>query len=225
MDRFWRFADRILLHPWTSRWGGFQTILGAGVLAAGLAGGSVSLVFGFSVAWAALTACGAALVASSAGATAIDRFQARSTRARPTAAKDDLLRSYRIAIREIHEELIVNRETVDEEPIKRGVNPTKPMRSHAWRHNRNALLEHPNPEPHRVGSGIYRDLYRAEEAGILFHNPSRPGQAAHTRVPIRAKLADALATDLDYVIRCFDEFDNRGSRPTNQPGHTDLGSR
>src|SRR4051794_3299486 len=63
-------ADQVLLHPWTTRAGGLQTVAGAGLLAAGLAGGAVTLVFGFPAVWAVLVAVGAGLLAASGTATA-----------------------------------------------------------------------------------------------------------------------------------------------------------
>lgn len=76
MQRYLRRADRILLHPWTSRWGGIQAIAGAAVFAAGLTGGAVTLVFGFPLGWAILTAAGAALLGATGTATAIDQYRA-----------------------------------------------------------------------------------------------------------------------------------------------------
>ena len=40
-------ADRVLLHPWTTRVGAIQAIIGAGLLAAAIVGGAVTLVFRF----------------------------------------------------------------------------------------------------------------------------------------------------------------------------------
>ena len=77
VQRFLRRADRILLHPWTSRWGGIQAIAGAAVFAAGLTGGAVTLVFGFPLGWAILTAAGAALLGATGTATALDQYRGR----------------------------------------------------------------------------------------------------------------------------------------------------
>lgn len=64
-----RRADRILLHPWTTRIGAAQALIGAASLVAGLVGGAVTLVFGFPLGWALLTAFGALNLAMSGAAT------------------------------------------------------------------------------------------------------------------------------------------------------------
>ena len=84
LKRFLATADRVLLHPWTSRLGGVQAIVGAGILAGGLAGGVVSLIFGFPAAWAIVTAVGAFLLGSSAMATLVERWRAQALARPPT---------------------------------------------------------------------------------------------------------------------------------------------
>ncbi len=69
------WADRVLLHPWTSRLGGAQAIFAAGVLAAGLVGGSVTLVFGFPTEWAIVTAAGAFSLVTSLLGIAVNRYR------------------------------------------------------------------------------------------------------------------------------------------------------
>jgi hypothetical protein len=76
-------ADRLLLHPWTTRLGALQAVVGGALLAAGLVGGVVTLVFGFPLGWAILSAVGAFLVTSSGLATLMERQRRKSERTVP----------------------------------------------------------------------------------------------------------------------------------------------
>ena len=67
--------DRVLFHPWTTRVGAIQAIVGLGLLGAGLLSGAVILVFDFPTIPAILTGIGAFLVFSAAAATAIERYR------------------------------------------------------------------------------------------------------------------------------------------------------
>jgi hypothetical protein len=64
-------------HPWTTRLGAAQAVIGAGALAAGSVGGAVTLVFGFALGWTLLCAVGALLLASSAMATLVHAYRER----------------------------------------------------------------------------------------------------------------------------------------------------
>ena len=75
MGRLLRGADRVLLNPWTTRWGGVEAIVGGGIIAAGFIGGAVTLILGFPTAWAILTAVGAFLLGGTGVATLIERHR------------------------------------------------------------------------------------------------------------------------------------------------------
>lgn len=73
-------------HPWTTRLGGAQAIIGAGLLAAGSVGGAVTLVFGFGLGWALVCAAGALLLGSNAMAALVRAYRERPSLHRPRAA-------------------------------------------------------------------------------------------------------------------------------------------
>jgi len=85
MSELLKRADRLLLHPWTTRVGAVQAIVGAGVLVAGLVGGAVTLVLGFAIGWAILAAVGAFLLAASGMATAINTYREHRVVTAPVA--------------------------------------------------------------------------------------------------------------------------------------------
>jgi hypothetical protein len=166
VGRFLRAADRVLLHPWTSRWGGVQAIVGAAVFAAGLAGGVVTLVFGFPLGWAVLTAIGAALLGASGAATAIDQYRERRPAAVGHAAPSASQGGVRKAVGWILEDL--EKARVDLEDALAGGRWWNPETTRhfltGWSEEGEALSIHGYQQEHRAIRAAVRRIDQCEVA-------------------------------------------------------------
>ena len=159
--------DRLLLHPWTSRVGAIQAISGAALLAAGLAGGAVTLVFGFPLGWALLTAIGAALLSATAAASAIDRRRARGAQRIREDEGPEFARAGRRAVRAVRDELVRIRIALEEQQ-RYGVRFDFGIETRQWSDHEPTLLELADHRPHRAASPAYRILVTArDEYGVF----------------------------------------------------------
>lgn len=158
------------------------------------------MLFGFPLGWAVLTAVGASLLASSGAATGIDHYRKRQQSHAKAVANDASRREFRRAIRAIRVELVANRDTLREIVGTPFIRTANPLRTVAWGQFEGTLLDYPDPEPHRVGSDIYRELRAADNNWYLFNDPTREHQPTDLTqygdadAAIASKLLDAVET-------------------------------
>jgi hypothetical protein len=157
-----------------------------------------------------LTAAGAALVASSGAATAIDGYRNRQEGKAKATANDDSRRAFRRAIRAIGVELVANRDTLREIESGPFVRTSNPLRTVAWTQHEGTLLDHPDPEPYRVGSDVYRELRAADNDWYLFSDPTREHQPADiTRYEDAERaIAGELIGPVEVAIRRLTDLDD-----------------
>ena len=120
-------------------------MIGGGVLCAGLAGGAVTLVLGFPIIWAVLTAVGAFLLAGSGVATLIQHH----------GENENGGSSFALAVARISEELEAAEDVLQSHDVERFfVRHTLAVVQ--WEKYGDALVGH--PELHREARAAYRAI-------------------------------------------------------------------